>query len=68
MSRSGMHPLLMCWEEERRKAMPYFQKVDDSEPSVPESDIIKNLLRVKLEEEKTSRSRSPSQSPEPEMT
>ena len=52
MSRSGIHPLLMCWEEERRKAMPYFQKVDDSEPSVPESDILRSFQRAKLEEEK----------------
>ena len=52
MSRSGIHPLLMCWEEERRKAMSYFQKVDDSEPSVPESDILRSFQRAKLEEEK----------------
>ena len=46
-----MHPLLMCWEEERRKDMPYFQKVDDSEPSVPESAIHRSLLGAELEEE-----------------
>ena len=68
MSRSGMHTLLMSWEEERRKAMPYFQKVDDSEPSVPGVGYLQGSPTCRIRRGKTSRSRSPSQSHEPEMT